>query len=81
MSRGKSVDRSGCSLVVEVILIAVSPCLIEVPLADLWGHEIRDVASVCAYRKRYAVGDLAWVCEQLHSVPCGISGAAPFRVN
>ncbi len=59
MSRGKSVDRSGCSLVVEVILIAVSPCLIEVPLADLWDHEIRGVASVYAYRKRYAVGYLA----------------------
>ena len=59
MSRGKSVDRSGCSLVVEVILIAVSPCLIEVPLADLWDHEIRGAASVYAYRKRYAVGYLA----------------------
>ena len=48
MSRRKSADRSGCSLVVEVVLIAGSHCLIELPLADPLDHEIRGVAPVCA---------------------------------
>ena len=34
MPRGKSVDRSGCSLVATVILIAGSHCLTELPLAS-----------------------------------------------
>ena len=48
MSRGKSADRSGCSLVAEVVLIAGSHCLIELPLCDPLDHEIRGVAPVCA---------------------------------
>jgi len=47
MPRGKSVDRSGCSLVAEVVSIAQDHCLKKVPLADLRGHEIRGVAAVC----------------------------------
>ena len=48
MPRGKSVDRSGCSLVAEVVSIAYSHWPKKVSLADLRGHEIRGVAAVCA---------------------------------
>ena len=48
MSWGKSADRSGGSLLADVISIAGSHCLIKLPLADLLGHETRDVAAVCA---------------------------------
>ena len=59
MSRRKSADRSGCSLVAEVVLIAGSHCLIELPLADPRDHEIIGVAAVCACWMHYAVGDPA----------------------
>ena len=81
MSRGKSADRSGGSLVAEVVLIAGGHFLVGLTLAS-YGVMTSEaspkfVSAECAMR----LAIQRQVREEPDFDPCAILGAAPLRVT
>ena len=78
MSRGKSADRSGCSLVAEAVIIAGNHCLTDQGRCDLWGHESEAMEVVTA--ECFMRGDPAQGPQKPDFAPCAVPGTVPLRV-